>query len=145
MIAREIAERGLIHRVVVGSSVHGLAVAGTDDRDEMGVCVEPPEYVLGLGRFESYVQRDQPDGVRSQPGDLDLTVYGLRKYCRLAASGNPTVLLLLFTPDEFVVHTTPIGQGLVNLAPAFASLRILDAFGGYMRQQLSRLTGESGQ
>jgi hypothetical protein len=34
--ARAIAEAGMILRVQVGSGVHGTAVAGQDDRDEMG-------------------------------------------------------------------------------------------------------------
>ena len=29
-------------RAEVGSTIHGTAIAGTDDRDEMGVCVEAP-------------------------------------------------------------------------------------------------------
>jgi len=45
--AEAVARGGCILRAVVGSTVHGLANAGTDDRDEMGVCIEPPEYVLG--------------------------------------------------------------------------------------------------
>jgi RNA repair pathway DNA polymerase beta family len=52
-------------RGVVGSTVHGLANAGTDDRDEMGVCIEPPEYVLGLRPFEHWVFRTQPAGAPS--------------------------------------------------------------------------------
>ena len=51
---QRIAERGMILRVVVGSEVHGISVAGQGDRDEMGVCVEPPETVAGLSRFEHY-------------------------------------------------------------------------------------------
>lgn len=94
--AREIAERGTIIRAPVGSTLHGLHNPGTDDRDQMAVCVEPPEYLLGLREFEHYVFRTQPDGVQSGPGDLDLTVYGLRKYCRLALKGSPTTPLLLF-------------------------------------------------
>ena len=74
--AREIAERGTIIRAPVGSTVHGLHNPGTDDRDEMAVCVEPPEYLLGLREFEHYVFRTQPDGVQSGPGDLDLTYTG---------------------------------------------------------------------
>jgi hypothetical protein len=50
--ARRIAEDGLILRTTVGSVVHGLSNPGTDDRDEMGVCIEPPEYLLGFQRFE---------------------------------------------------------------------------------------------
>ena len=63
--AREIAERGLILRTTVGSVVHGLSNPGTDDRDEMGVCIEPPEYLLGFRRFEHFVYRTQPEGRRA--------------------------------------------------------------------------------
>jgi hypothetical protein len=73
-----IAERGTILRCLVGSGVHGTAVEGQDDRDEMGICIEPPEYVIGLRSFEQYIFRTQPEGARSGHGDLDLIVYSLR-------------------------------------------------------------------
>ena len=120
-LARRVAEGGCILRSVVGSTVHGLSNPGTDDRDEMGVCVEPPEYVIGLRRFDHWVFRTQAEGVPSGPGDLDLTIYGLRKYCRLAAKGSPTVLLLLFVGGDNVVERTPVGEDLQALAPAFLS------------------------
>jgi hypothetical protein len=53
--ARKIAERGLILRTTVGSVVYGLSNPGTDDRDELGICIEPPEYLLGFRRFEHFV------------------------------------------------------------------------------------------
>lgn len=145
MDRRSIALDNCILRGVVGSSVHGLSVAAQDDRDEMGVCIEPPEYVLGLESFEHYVYRDQPEGKRSGPGDLDLTIYSLRKYCRLAANGNPTALLLLWVPDEALVMQTDLGRGLRELAPAFVSQRAIRAFRGYMSEQRRRLAGEQGQ
>ena len=119
--ARQIAEDGLILRTTVGSVVHGLSNPGTDDRDEMGVCIEPPEYLLGFQRFEHFVYRTQPEGAPSGPGDLDLTVYGLRRYCRLALKGSPTVLLPLFVTGEHVVACTELGAELQGLAPAFRS------------------------
>ena len=48
MELRELVERGTILRATVGSTVHGLHHGGQDDRDEMAVFVEPPEYRLGL-------------------------------------------------------------------------------------------------
>ena len=144
-IKQEIAEENTILRALVGSSVHGLGIAGTDDRDEMGVVLEPPEYVIGLRHFEQYIQRDQPNGVRSQPGDLDLVLYSLRKWCSLALKGNPSVLLLLFVPEEQCVVVTREGRSLRQLAWAFASKRAGAAFMGYMVQQKQRLLGERGQ
>ena len=52
-----IATRGLILRGPVGSTAHGLHLAGTDDRDEMGIAVEPPERVIGLAEFEQHIHR----------------------------------------------------------------------------------------
>jgi hypothetical protein len=140
--ARAIAERGLILRTTVGSVVHGLSNPGTDDRDELGVCVEPPEYLLGFRRFEHFVYRTQPEGRPSGPGDLDLTVYGLRKYCGLALKGSPTVLLPLFVGGEHVVARTPPGEELQALAPAFVSRAAGRAFLGYLDAQRRGLTGE---
>ncbi len=141
-LARRVAEGGCILRSVVGSTVHGLSNPGTDDRDEMGVCVEPPEYVIGLRRFDHWVFRTQPEGKPSGPGDLDLTIYGLRKYCRLAAKGSPTVLLLLFVGGDHVVERTPLGEELQALAPAFVSRRAGRAFLGYLDGQRRSLLGE---
>ncbi|MDQ8043263.1 MAG: hypothetical protein AAGC46_20765 [Solirubrobacteraceae bacterium] len=48
--ARRIAERGTILRAQVGSGVHGTSIDGQDDRDEMGICLEPREFVTGVAR-----------------------------------------------------------------------------------------------
>ncbi|HVF79504.1 MAG TPA: nucleotidyltransferase domain-containing protein [Solirubrobacteraceae bacterium] len=140
--AREVALDGLILRGLVGSTVHGLSNPGTDDRDEMGVCIEPPEYVIGLRAFEHYVSRTQPEGVPSGPGDLDLTIYGLRTFCRLALKGSPTVLLLFFIEGEHLLGRTEAGERLQALAGAFLSKRTGRAFLGYLEAQRRSLLGE---
>jgi predicted nucleotidyltransferase len=140
--AREVARSGTILRTLVGSTAHGLSNPGTDDRDEMAVCVEPPEYLLGLRTFEHYVERTQPEGSPSGPGDLDLVVYGLRKYCRLALKGSPTTLLLLFARDDLVLERTSLGEELQSHAPAVVSRRTGLAFLGYLDAQRRSLLGE---
>lgn len=144
-LSQDVAERTTILRCEVGSTVHGLGVAGTDDRDELGVCMEPPEYVIGLRHFEQFVYRSKPEGVRSEAGDLDLTIYGLRKFCSLALKGNPSILLLFNVPDEKCLTLNVLGRRLRDLAPAFASKKAGAAFLGYMQQQRQRLMGERGQ
>jgi predicted nucleotidyltransferase len=140
--AERIAQEGCILRGIVGSTVHGLSNPGTDDRDEMGVCVEPPEYIAGLRPFEHWVFRTQPEGMPSGPGDLDLTVYGLRKFCRLALKGSPTVLLLLFITGENLLERDELGEELQALAPAFVCRRTGRAFVGYVDAQRRGLLGE---
>ena len=137
----------------VGSTLHGLHHGGQDDRDEMAVFVEPPEYLLGLKRargirgglygFEHWVERTQPEGVRSGPGDLDLVAYSLRKYLRLALKGHPTVLLLLFVPDELTLVETDLGRGAARAGPALLSRRAGRGYLGYLRGQRERLLGDA--
>ncbi len=140
----EIAERGTILRTQVGSGVHGTAIAGTDDRDEMGICVEPPEFVIGLRTFEQYIFRTaaertgNPDA-RSQAGDLDLVVYSLRKWLRLALQGNPTVLVPLFAPNSEVVAITALGVELRANIDMIVSRQAGKRFIGYLRGQRERM------
>jgi uncharacterized protein len=156
MTTLEIVEQGTILRATVGSTVHGLHHGGQDDRDEMAVFIEPPEYLIGLRlarkqgvhnpyRFEHWVERTQPEGARSGPGDLDLVAYSLRKYVRLALKGHPTVLLLLFVPDELTLIETELGQRLRQLLPAILSKRAGRGYLGYLRGQKERLLGTRGQ
>jgi len=155
MESRELVERGTILRATVGSTVHGLHHGGQDDRDEMAVFIEPPEYLVGLDRargirgglygFEHFVERTQPEGVRSGPGDLDLVAYSLRKYVRLALKGHPTILLLLFVPDDVILVKTELGDELRELRPAIVSKRAGRGYLGYLRGQKERLLGTRGQ
>src|SRR4051794_22129137 len=161
--ARRIASNGLILRVQVGSGVHGITVdGGNDDRDEMGICLEPPAFVTGLARvpngiageqeriaFEQYERHtawDRAGGVdeRSGAGDLDVIIYSARKWCRLALAGNPTVLIPLFVPDaETMVRRTPACELVAN-AERFVSKLAADRFLGYLHSQRGAMTGEVG-
>lgn len=142
---RAVAEPNTILLGVVGSTVHGVTVDSTDDRDEMGICIEPPEYVAGLRRFAQWVFRTQPEGARSGPGDIDRTVDSLRKWCRLALSGNPTVMLLLHVPDGQCSVLEQPGRDLRANRQWFAARRAGRAYLGYMQRQRDRLTGDRGQ
>jgi hypothetical protein len=159
--ARRIAEDGLILRVQVGSGVHGTSIEGQDDRDEMGICLEPARFVTGIDlvpaglsgdgprlpfeQYERHAAWDRPGGVanRSGAGDLDVVVYPARKWARLALAGNPTVLLVLFVPDGDVVHRDHVGADLVANAHRFVSRRAAERFLGYLRAQRAGMTGES--
>src|ERR1700748_3374243 len=160
--ARAIAENGMILRVQVGSGVQGTSISGQDDRDEMGLCLEPPQFVTGLARvlngtrglgpsvrFEQYERHtawDRPGGVanRSGAGDLDVIIYSARKWGRLALAGNPTVLLVLFVPDEEVVFRDHAGAELVSNAARFVSRLAAGRFLGYLKGQKAAMTGQAG-
>lgn len=140
-----VVDAGTILRVEVGSGLYGTAIDGTDDRDEMAVFIEPPHVALGLNRLETVVRRTQPEGVRSGPGDLDLVCHSLRKFVRLAAGGNPSILVALWAPSTAYSVLEPIGVNLIGIREWFSTHRALDAFAGYMQAQRERLEGSRGQ
>lgn len=135
----------VILRGLVGSTVHGLALEGADDRDEMAVAVPPPEYVLGLRTWEASQTRTRPEGERSGPGDLDLITYSARKFVRLVLAGNPSLIVLLFSPDESLSIATEEGELLRRMRDLLVSREAGPRFLGYLRGQRERLLGERGQ
>lgn len=140
MEPRAIAAENEILRGLVGSTAHGTGLDGHEDRDEMGICMEPAEYVAGLGLFEQYTYRTAAEGEKSGPDDTDLVIYSLRKFCRLAAKGNPSVLMLLWLPDY--LHITDAGRRLVAMREAFVSREAGWRYLGYLNAQRAGLTGE---
>ncbi|GAA3155701.1 hypothetical protein GCM10010531_03740 [Blastococcus jejuensis] len=159
--ARLIAERGTVLRAQVGSGVHGTSLSGQDDRDELGLCLEPPQFVTGVARvpaglsrtrtvafeqFHRHTAWDRPGGLanRSGAGDLDVVIYSARKWARLAMDGNPSVLLLLFVPDEEVVYRDAVGVELTANAHRFVSRLAGNRFLGYLQAQKAAMTGEVG-
>ncbi|MCU4187223.1 nucleotidyltransferase domain-containing protein [Acidiferrimicrobium sp. IK] len=135
---------GTILLVEVGSTAHGTGLPGGEDLDQLGVVVESAEEVLGLGEtgMRSVMQRTQPEGSRSGPGDIDRTLHSLRRFLRLAGSGNPSILMALWAP---VFHATDQGRQLQALGPKFVGRHIVPRYRGYMRAQAERLLGIRGR
>ena len=130
---------GEILRGEVGSGLHGTGMPGQEDRDEMGVVIEPPENVFGPVQWEHYISREAPEGVSAAPGDLEQTWYSLRKFMRLATQGNPSVLVLLYCPRSHIVTRTNFGQELQDLAGDIISTRCIPRFLGYLGNQKNDL------
>lgn len=146
---RLLAERGTILRVRTGSVVHGISTESSD-RDEMGVCIEPPEYVIGLRKFEQYQYRDaaQRTGqfdARSAAGELDLTIYSLRKFVSLALNGNPSIIEILFIPREHVIARNGWGANLQNMAASIVSKEAGPRYLGYLHAQRRAMESGNGK
>jgi uncharacterized protein len=147
---RAMAERTTILRVPAGSTLHGLNLPGTDDSDEVGICVEDLRAAIGFAEFEQYIfrtaaEREGRQDAPSQFGDLDLTIFSLRKFLRLAMQGNPQILQCLFVPPELCLTRTREGAELQALAPYIVSRLAGHRYLGYLEAQRQRLMGERGQ
>ncbi|MCF4135672.1 nucleotidyltransferase domain-containing protein [Streptomyces sp. Tue 6430] len=116
---------------VVGSTAYGLAHAGSDV-DRLGLFAAPTEELHGL-------HPPKESHVSTAP---DRTLHEAAKWCRLALGGNPTVMELVWLPDELYEVRTPLGDELVGIRTTFLSARrVREAYLGYATQQFRRLLG----
>lgn len=138
------ANQNLILLTEAGSRLHGISVGG-DDQDLQGVCIEPPEVMLGTGQFELYEYRTQQMGDRSGDGDIDCSIYGLAKWVRLICNGNPSHLLPLFAPDDKVFFINDVGTHLRNNVGLFLAKDHAQKFLGYLNSQRMRMLGQKSQ
>lgn len=125
----------MIMKHTSGSHLYGTNLEGSD-HDTTGICLEPISNGIGFTSFESY-DKDPKEG--------DFTIYSLKKYLRLALSGNPTILQSLFVPYSCFTILEGEGINLQNMAQCIISKRAGKAFKGYMQAQKERLLGIRGQ
>lgn len=114
---------------IVGSTAYGLAHEGSDI-DRLGVYAVDTVQLFGLARPpESRVTTDP-----------DVTMHEAAKWCRLALAGNPTVMELVWLPEELYTVKTGLGEELINIRSAFLSAqRVRNAYFGYATQQFRKL------
>ncbi len=121
-----------------GSRAYGTATASSD-HDLMGIYVESDAQIYGL---EVAQTRQTAHGRRSTAHDTDVTLHPLRKYVSLAASGNPTMLSLLWSPEHLIKKTSPAATLLIANRELFVTRRAITAHIGYAASQRRALTGE---
>lgn len=135
-------ERGrLIHALVGGSQLHGVKLEGKDDHDIYGIYIETPECCFWEG-FPHFVTSTAPDSVRNKAGDVDVICYSLRRFARLAAAGNPTILHMLFTPAD---SQEPFWSAVIASRGLFLAKAHANKYRGYADAQLRRMTGDRGR
>jgi predicted nucleotidyltransferase len=138
-------DKGIVHTFVGGSDLHGASV-GSDDLDIYGVFVEKPEFGLGIRggdsspSWETFQWSTAPDTRKNTKDDVDVCVHSLRKWARLAASGNPTIMHFLFTPKT---NAASVWDDVVAAREMFVAKGHVKAFLGYARQQNDRLNGRA--
>lgn len=116
---------------IVGSTAYGLSREGSDV-DRLGIFVAPTLAVAGLdwSSHKETVVTTKPDSTFHEAG----------KFLRLALACNPTILELLFLPDDLYETVTSEGGEVIDARNAFLWEKgVRNAYGGYARQQAQRL------
>src|SRR5215471_2494729 len=122
-----------------GSVMHGASV-GSDDHDYYAVYLEPPDTRLGLRATDHHVWSTSDNTRKNTRDDIDLVMYSLTKFARLAAAGNPTILHFLFV--ENALGSIPWWEYVTAHRRHFLARSHLRKFIGYADAQFDRLTGK---
>ena len=123
------AQENTIHRIVAGSNLYGTARPDSD-LDYRGVCLMPPEALIGLKNFDQYQQHDE---------ETDETIYGISKFFVLSLGANPNIMDILCAPrDRWLVQSPEWNMVYAN-RHMFFSQKIRHTFSGYAYSQLKRL------
>jgi predicted nucleotidyltransferase len=131
----------LIHAFIGGSALHGIKLEGTDDTDVTRSTLEKPWLALGLDGMEHFVASTSPQTRRNVANDVDLMCYSLRKWARLAAAGNPTLLHSLFTP---AAEGETEWSTILKHREIFLACTHRRKYLGYADPQLKRMSGVRG-
>ncbi len=117
----------LIYETVHGSQAYGLSTPSSDV-DKKGVMVGPKAWYLGF--------RGGPEQIENS---ADHVWFEIRKFMRLAAGANPTLIEVLWTDPSFHLVVTKAGERLLGARQIFLSKRVKDSFAGYAVAQLKRI------
>lgn len=118
----------IIFKALVGSHAYGTNVEGSDI-DIKGIYLQSPDDVLNNGyREQVTVNKDE-------------VYYELRRFIELCCTGNPTMLELLYTPDDCVKFMHPCFKKLIEHREKFLSKSCKYSFGGYAYSQIGKAKG----
>lgn len=118
----------LIFKAVVGSQAYGTSIP-TSDIDYKGIFACEYQDLLGFNYKEQIeVSKDE-------------TIYEIKRFLQLAQSANPTMLELLYTPLDCVVHASKAATKLLFHREMFLTTACANSFGGYAIAQIKKAGG----
>ena len=134
---------------VAGSRAYGMS-QNDSDVDLKGVCIPPSEYRDGfLHHFEQADKKDHMkqyydlltpiEQEKGAQGEVEGSVYEIRKFFNMAAQNNPNIMDVLFCRPEDVRLCGLSGSILRTRANDFLSTKCRWTFGGYAKSQLKRI------
>jgi len=120
----------IIFECVAGSHLYGTNTE-TSDQDFRGVLIPSKEYFLGFAKKVEQII-DTKDG-------NDRVLWELRKFLTLAIDCNPSIIEILFVPEDRWIQSSDIWKQIVSHRDWFISKKARWTFSGYAISQLKRI------
>lgn len=118
----------ILFETIVGSQAHGTNTE-TSDIDKAFVYILPKDDIFGI-KYKEQLKIHK-----------DFMGYEIRRFLELLRKANPTVLELLFSPDDCHLIKHPVFQYLIDVRDTFVTKGCDNAFRGYAKQQREKAEG----
>lgn len=126
--------------VVKGSQAYGTNVE-TSDIDYGGVYAQRIEDIIG-NNYIPHIVKEAPntDGKNNQDKSdkEDKAYFELQKFLNMLTSNNPTVMELLYTPEDCVIYKHPVMNMILSKRDSFITKRCGDSFSGFAKAQMMK-------
>lgn len=133
---------------IMGSQAYGVS-DDSSDMDLYGFCIPEKHLVFphlageihGFGRqlqrFEQYQQHHVNDTDAGK--EYDVTIFSITKYFQLCMENNPNMIDSLFTPQNAILHASPIAQMVRDRRRMFLHKGAWHKFKGYAYSQVHKM------
>jgi len=137
---REMAQRNKCAEYIIGSQLYGTATP-TSDTDFGGFFIADIEYYYGLNSVDEvdFSTVSKLENGRNAPDAIDLKLYELRKFVRLAMENNPNIIEQLFIPQNKMVFCNAAAMKIFTSAHLFPHKGLTQKFIGYAKSQLHKM------
>lgn len=120
----------VIFEAIVGSQSYGTATPSSDE-DRKFVYIQNPNEILGF----KYQQQ--------QEINKDYVGYEIRRFVELLMTANPSVLELIYSPEDCIIHKDPVFDLLIENRNLFLTKQCKNSFGGFAVQQIKKSKGHN--
>lgn len=118
----------ILFETVVGSQAHGTSTPQSDV-DKAFIYILPQEFIYGM-KYQEQLRIHK-----------DYTGFEIKRFLELAQSNNPTILELLYSPEDCIVTKHPVFQHAIDIRDQILTKRCRDSFAGYARKQIEKAKG----
>ena len=124
----QLTTKDILFKAIVGSQAYGTGTAKSDV-DYKGVYIQSVEELIGFNYKEQIeVSKDE-------------CYYEVRRFLQLLQSANPTMLELLYMPEDCIIEKHPAFDLIVKHRHKFLTKKCLHSFGGYAIAQIKKAKG----
>lgn len=126
--------------VIVGSQAYGTNLP-TSDFDMSGIFIQSKEGIYGFDYTEQIEEKKEKGDFEKKDKD-DAVFYEIKRFLQLAQTANPTVLSILFSPDDCIIYKHPALDSILLQKNKFVTKSCKNSFAGYANSQIVKAKGK---